>query len=99
MLEKLEKLTRLHSQDMWRFGRPPLSATETFRQNVWVAPFYEDDVARLVHTIGAERVLNGSDYPHPEGLAEPMAFVEELDGLGDVATKRIMRDNFEELVS
>lgn len=99
MLGKLEKLARLYSKDMWRFGAPPLSPTETFRQNVWVAPFYEDDVVALARTIGAERVLNGSDYPHPEGLAEPLEFVEELEGLTADETRRVMRDNFAELVA
>ena len=99
MLGKLEKLARLHSKDMWRFGAPPLSPTETFRQNVWVAPFYEDDVVALAETIGAERVLNGSDYPHPEGLAQPVEFADELAGLGDDAIRRIMRDNFADLVA
>ena len=69
------------------------------RQNVWVAPFYEDDVVGLAQTIGAERVLNGSDYPHPEGLEKPVEFVEELEGLSDHEIKRIMRENFAELVS
>jgi predicted TIM-barrel fold metal-dependent hydrolase len=99
MLGKLEKLARLYSKDMWRFGTPPLSPADTFRQNVWVAPFYEDDVVSLANTIGAERVLNGSDYPHPEGLAEPIEFVNELDGLEASGIKRIMRDNFSDLVA
>jgi predicted TIM-barrel fold metal-dependent hydrolase len=99
MLGKLEKLARLHSKDMWRFGTPPLSPRETFRQNIWVAPFYEDDVVRLAQLIGAERVLNGSDYPHPEGLAEPVEFIDELEGLEEAEIKRIMRDNFSELVA
>jgi predicted TIM-barrel fold metal-dependent hydrolase len=33
-----------------------------------------------------DHILFGSDYPHPEGLAEPLSFVDELTGLsqGDV---------------
>jgi predicted TIM-barrel fold metal-dependent hydrolase len=97
LLTKLDKLARLYSKDMWRFGAPPLAPSETFRRNVWVAPFYEDDVPALVRTLGAERVLNGSDYPHPEGLAWPVEFIEELGGLSDAQVRRIMRDNFAEL--
>ena len=37
---------------------PPLTPSETFRQNVWVAPFFEDDVPALVARIGEDRVLN-----------------------------------------
>ena len=49
--------------------------------------------------IGADRVLNGSDYPHPEGLEWPVEFVNELEGLGDADVRRVMRDNFADLVA
>ena len=32
----------------------------------------------LVNTVGWDRVPFGSDYPHPEGLAEPTSFVDHL---------------------
>jgi predicted TIM-barrel fold metal-dependent hydrolase len=98
LLTKLDHIARLYSKDMWRFGPPPSSPTETFRRNVWIVPFYEDDVVDLANRIGCEHVLNGSDYPHPEGLAEPLEFLEEIEALSDAQVKRIMRDNFAELV-
>ena len=76
LLHKLDHIARLYSKDMWRFGMPPLTPTEMFRQNVWVAPFFEDDIVALAKTIGPQHVLNGSDYPHPEGLAWPIEFLE-----------------------
>ncbi len=99
LLTKLDHIARLYSKDMWRFGTPPSKPSDTFRDNIWVAPFYEDDVVGLARLIGAGHVLNGSDYPHPEGLREPLEFVDELEGLNDEDVKRIMRDNFAELVS
>jgi len=51
---------------------------ETFRRHVWVAPFYEDDLAGLKEVLGIERLLFGSDWPHAEGLAEPTAFAWDL---------------------
>jgi len=98
LLHKLDHLARLFSKDMWRFGPPPSTPSETFRQNVWVAPFFEDDVVALAQSIGAGHVLNGSDYPHPEGLAWPHEFVEELEGLAETEVRLIMRDNFERLL-
>lgn len=98
LLRKLDHLARLYSKDMWRFGMPPLKPSDTFRQNVWVAPFFEDDVVGLAQLIGAGHVLNGSDYPHPEGLAQPLEFLDELAGLSDADVRRIMRDNFAALV-
>lgn len=98
LLRKLDHIARLYSKDMWRFGVPPLTPSETFRQNIWVAPFFEDDAVALAQRIGPHHVLNGSDYPHPEGLAWPMEFVEELDGLSSADIRCIMRDNFAALV-
>ena len=99
LVHKLDHLARLFSKDMWRFGPPPLKPSETFRQNIWVAPFFEDDVVGLAKTIGVGHVLCGSDYPHPEGLLWPVEFAEELEGLGEADVRRIMRDNFEALVA
>ncbi len=56
-------------------------------------PFFEDDMAQLVDTIGASQILNGSDFPHPEGLAAPVEFVDELAQLTAAQTRMIMRDN------
>ncbi|MDJ0786290.1 MAG: amidohydrolase family protein [Myxococcota bacterium] len=99
LLKKLDHIARLHSKDMWRFGVPPLSPSETLRRNLWVAPFFEDDVVGLTRTLGVEHVLNGSDYPHPEGLRWPVEFVEELEGLPADAVRRVMRDNLEGLIA
>jgi hypothetical protein len=83
---------------MWRFGAPPVKPSDLFRQNVWVAPFFEDDVPALCQLIGVEHVLNGSDYPHPEGLLWPTEFVEELEGMREADVRRVMRDNFVSLL-
>jgi len=98
LLHKLDHLARLFSKDMWRFGMPPLPPSDTFRQNVWVAPFFEDDVVALARLIGPTHVLNGSDYPHPEGLLWPVEFADELEGLAESDVRSIMRDNLAGLV-
>src|SRR5207249_9275401 len=68
--------------------------SDVFRNHVYVNPFWEDDVVALVDTIGAERVLFGSDYPHPEGLANPLAYSSKLvHSLPDTAVRKIMHDN------
>jgi len=71
---------------------------ETFRRHVSVAPYFEDDIPSLVDLIGAERVLYGSDFPHAEGLREPLDFVKELDGLSAADVRAIMRENPRRLV-
>jgi predicted TIM-barrel fold metal-dependent hydrolase len=71
---------------------------ETFRRHVSVAPYFEDDIPALVDLIGAERVLYGSDFPHAEGLREPLDFAKELDGLSAADVRAIMRENPRRLV-
>ncbi len=98
LMRKLDHIARLFSKDMWRFGAPPGTPSEMLKKHLYVSPFFEDDVVGLASLIGADRVLAGSDYPHPEGLAEPWEFAEELDGLSEADQSLIMRDNFERLV-
>jgi predicted TIM-barrel fold metal-dependent hydrolase len=52
----------------------------------------------LVDLLGAGRVMFGSDFPHPEGLANPAAFAAELDPLGPEITARIMGANLLDLL-
>ena len=66
---------------------------DQFRRNVWVAPYPEDDLDSLVALIGADRVLNGSDFPHPEGLANPSDFVDRIETLAESDVRTIMRNN------
>lgn len=55
-------------------------------------------MSHLVDILGADRVMFGSDYPHPEGLAEPADFVKELEGLPEDTRARVMGGNLKELI-
>lgn len=94
LLDRLTKLRRAgNKKDSWTYGRPDLDPFETFQRNMWIVPYYEDDIASLVARLGDERLLAGSDYPHPEGLADPNEFAEELADLPSLTRRRIMHDN------
>jgi predicted TIM-barrel fold metal-dependent hydrolase len=69
---------------VWQMRRPLFEEDprETFRRHVWVSPFYEDDLARLAELIGMDRILFGSDWPHAEGLADPLSYVDDLAAAG-----------------
>ncbi|MBB83902.1 MAG: amidohydrolase [Deltaproteobacteria bacterium] len=75
-------------------GRP----SDIFKEHFYVCPFFEDPVPQLVETIGADRVIFGSDWPHPEGVAEPLDFLAECAGLSDADVRLIMRDTNEGLL-
>ena len=36
---------------------------------------------------------SGPDYPHPEGMSDPITFVDELKGLDDSAVRKVMGGN------
>jgi predicted TIM-barrel fold metal-dependent hydrolase len=68
------------------------------KRNIHVSPFWEEDLGALADLIGVERVLFGSDYPHPEGLADPATYVDELAGLPDETVRKIMGGNLARLM-
>jgi predicted TIM-barrel fold metal-dependent hydrolase len=71
----------------------PQDPVEQLRNNVWIAPYYEDDLPLLAETIGVERILFGSDWPHGEGLESPLSFTTELAAFDAGDVRKIMRDN------
>jgi predicted TIM-barrel fold metal-dependent hydrolase len=87
-LEHLEEIYRRMPQ---MFDEDPV---EAFKRNMYVAPFHEDDIAALVDALGIDHLLFGSDYPHPEGLAEPCSYVDHLPpGMPREDVEKIMGGN------
>ena len=83
-------LRKQQNRTPWVFVEDPL---DTVRRHVWVTPYYEEDLRRLADTIGIDRVLFGSDWPHGEGLADPAGYVDELEAFDPDEVERIMRGN------
>ncbi len=71
--------------------------SETFRRHVWINPFWEDDVHEVAERMGPDRVIFGSDWPHIEGLRQPLDYEAELEGFDTATQRRILHDNTEEL--
>jgi predicted TIM-barrel fold metal-dependent hydrolase len=72
--------------------------TEVFKRNIYVHPFHEEDPIGLIELLGADRVLFGSDYPHPEGMADPVSFVDELGSLDHDTVAKVMGGNLNRLM-
>src|SRR5882757_5660323 len=66
---------------------------EAFRRCVYVAPFWEDDFAQMAELCGVDRVIFGSDWPHPEGLSDPINLIEDLQGLDEEGQRKVMAGN------
>ncbi|PPJ33494.1 amidohydrolase [Nocardia nova] len=71
----------------------PEHPIDVFRRNIWVSPFWEGSVADVVETVGWDRVMFGSDFPHPEGLEEPKGFFRYAEGMDEKRTYDFMGDN------
>jgi predicted TIM-barrel fold metal-dependent hydrolase len=91
----VKRLRKLANQTPSAFHEDPL---DTVRRHVWVTPYLEDDLRALADLIGVERILFGSDWPHGEGVAQPLDFAKELSAFSEAEARRILRDNAVELL-
>ena len=72
---------------------------EVIKRNIYEHPFHEDDPKGLVGVLGADNVLFGSDYPHPEGMSDPISFVDDLEGLPADDVAKVMGGNLSRLMN
>jgi predicted TIM-barrel fold metal-dependent hydrolase len=86
----LKRFAKAYGQMPFAFKQDPV---EAFRRHVWVSPYYEDPLPALRDQIGCDHMLFGSDFPHGEGLANPVAFVDDLEGFSPLEVRRVMREN------
>jgi predicted TIM-barrel fold metal-dependent hydrolase len=86
VLRIIDKGARMGANGRWLGGKFSDLPSDVFKAHVSVAPLDDDDIRGLVDLIGADRVILGSDYPHPEGLVEPYEF---LDGVGLTDAERL----------
>ena len=96
-LDKAQKSCTSHSP--WLGGPVKDRASDVFKAHVRVNPFPEEDHVELFEWLRPEHLLFGSDWPHPEGIAEPRSYPEYLPaGTPPGAIRRMMRDNARELI-
>ncbi len=93
LMDVMDKMKGMGRNGPWPGGYVKGRPSDIVRERVFVSPFHEEDIVGLVDRIGASQVVFGSDFPHPEGLAEPAAFVDGLAGLSDDDVRSIMGGN------
>ncbi len=71
----------------------PEDPVAVFKRCIYVHPFHEEDPVELIDVVGADNVIFGSDYPHPEGMADPITFVDQLNGLDGETMAKVMGGN------
>ena len=69
----------------------PFSPIETFKRHVYHTPVFTDDIRQAMDLVGDSQIVFGSDYPHPEGPAQPSQFIQRLEGVPEMAAHRFLR--------
>ena len=73
------KLRRAHEASAALFEEEPF---EVFTRNVFTHAFHEPDPKGLLELgIPADRLMFGSDFPHPEGMEDPLSYADVVADL------------------
>jgi predicted TIM-barrel fold metal-dependent hydrolase len=91
----LANMQKVYSRSPRIFDEDPIAA---FKRSIMIHPFFEEDVLSLVDAVGADNVVFGSDYPHPEGLHDPLSFAQEVTSLPVDDQAKIMGGNLNKLM-
>ncbi|MGW4983164.1 amidohydrolase family protein [Streptomyces mirabilis] len=95
LLPLLDQLADVYKKQPQGFLGDPV---EEVKNRIHISPFWEEDMAELAGIIGVERVLFGSDYPHPEGLADPVTYIDAIQGMKEADQAKIMGGNLARLI-
>lgn len=86
----LDDLNSVYGKMPQNFEEHPV---EVFRRNIWVSPFWEGSVADVVDAVGWDKVMFGSDWPHPEGLETAQGYYKYAEHMDTRRTYDFMGDN------
>jgi predicted TIM-barrel fold metal-dependent hydrolase len=88
------KLQRASERSAVLFDEDPVAI---FNRNVWVHAFHERDPKGLIELgIPVDHLMFGSDFPHPEGMADPLAYSEVVADLPFEQQELIMGRSLEQ---
>jgi predicted TIM-barrel fold metal-dependent hydrolase len=94
MLKKMDRAARMCGPKDWPFGVVTERPREIFKRHVKVAPYPEDNTVALIDLLGADAVLAGSDWPHPEGETHPFDFATRIqDEVSEADFRKVVHDN------
>ena len=95
MLIKMDKCRGMAKNGYWPGGQLKERPSHIFKRHVGVVAYPEDDLKTVIELVGShEWLLNGSDFPHAEGVPLPRDFADEAcKGLSAQQTQGVMHDN------
>jgi predicted TIM-barrel fold metal-dependent hydrolase len=88
-----ERLQRAWERSSVLFDENPV---EVFHRNVWVHVFHEPNPQGIIDLgIPVDHLMFGSDFPHPEGMADPLAYSDVVKDLPMEQQELIMGGSLE----
>jgi predicted TIM-barrel fold metal-dependent hydrolase len=78
------------------FDENPLDA---LKRNVFIHVFHDPNPIEIIRMLGVENSMWGSDFPHPEGLRDPLAFAEQITSMPAEDQKLVMGGNLARLLN
>jgi predicted TIM-barrel fold metal-dependent hydrolase len=95
VLPLMNNLKTVYKKMPQEFEEDPI---EVLKRQIHVSPFWEEDLGVLADLIGPTQVLFGSDYPHPEGLANPTSYIEDMSHVPEETMRMVMGGNLARLM-
>ncbi len=93
-------ITRVVETMKIQYGKTPQLFAEhpldVLKRSLYIAPYWEDPLEPLADAIGFEHILFNSDWPHPEGIADPneyAVYIRDELGLPDADVAKVMGEN------
>jgi hypothetical protein len=84
----VQRIQRAYDKSPVLFDEDPF---EVFKRNIYVHIFHEPDPQGLLDIgLPADRLMFGSDFPHPEGMGDPLQYSEVVEGMTQEAQELIM---------
>jgi len=91
LVRKMDHAFLMGRRATW--GKLTRRPSEYFKDHIFVAPFPEENVDRILEVIGPKPIVFGSDFPHGEGLPDPAVYLHQLKNVSDEDRHAIMRGN------
>jgi predicted TIM-barrel fold metal-dependent hydrolase len=94
----IEELDYIYKKMPQEFAEQPV---EALRRNLYLCPFWEEDYSYYGDLLGEDHILFGSDWPHPEGLAVPRSYIDELEkaNVSEATIRKFMGGNLARLMN
>ena len=74
-------------------GKLDQRPSDVFREHFVIAPYPEENISRILDVLSPDCLVFGSDFPHPEGLPDPVTYVNQLHDLSEADQQKIMSTN------